>query len=166
MKRSIVLLVLVGVLALMVGIASANGDAQISIQNGDMISVTASENPQIVVAFGSQSGLDNVFIRCGLNSDLADIAEPAYTHGSFDRFSVARNGDNIRFIADDHPASGTNFGPGQFRNVAFTVDIDASEAEPGDAFTVTCRLLHLTDDPDDGFAQSTLAMDSTTIAIR
>lgn len=163
MKKFTIILAVAALLALVASSVSATGPS-ISIQNGDVISVTANENPQIVVQFGSQTGLDNVFIRCGVGEGLA-VAGPAYTHGSFDRASIARDGSNVRFISNGHPSVGADFGAGQFRNVQFTVDI-LDGAEPGEEFHVTCRLLQLTEDPNDGFAQSTLDYARTTIVVR
>lgn len=165
MKKTVIL-VLVTALVMLLGAAvtTASGDAYIQINNGSMISVTATEKPQIAVQFGSQYGLDNVFIRCSLDEG-AYFTEQVYTHGSFDRAVLGTVVNNVRFISNDHPAYGTDFGPGQHRNVAMTVAF-AEGAAPGDEFDLNCRLLQLTPDPTDGYAQSTLDIAYTTIVIR
>ena len=162
-------LMAVALLALSVASATAN-DASISIQDGASITLSQSEannsGRNLSVMFGSQSGLGNVFVRCSVQAVAASgsiTVESAQTQGSFEKARIA-TGVNVAYIKNDHPREGTDFDPGQFRNVALKVGF--SNAEVGDEYRVACRLLQLTDDEDDGFAQSTLALSKTTITIR
>lgn len=89
MTRVVTLALMLALFALLATSVAAQNSPYLQINNGDSISITQWERPQVVIQFGGgQSGFSNAGILCVALGDL-QIRDRAYTHGAFPNFSVA-----------------------------------------------------------------------------
>jgi hypothetical protein len=101
-------------LALAVNAVIADALPYMQINNGNTISVTRGERPQIVVQFGNRGNvtLEDVALSCTLGSANLSFTGEVYTNGAFPGYTIA--GNQIHFPAID-------IAPGQNYNAAFGV---------------------------------------------
>jgi hypothetical protein len=125
--------------------AQATAAPYIQINNGQTISITASEQPQISVQFGNrgQATLQGVFIRCTWDTFIrfTGQAQP----GPFSGFQSVAGSPPFLFFPAATPTSTQllNLPAGQNANVAFNIRLALpSPTTKGFAGTLQCVLLN------------------------